>query len=533
MHRPRLLLAMVFVLALGATAPVMATTFVINEVVANHTGTDTNEYVEVYFQAGNYDLSNSYLLQIEGDGSGAGVIDGVYQLGTTNANGYWWTGYLNNMIENGTMTLVLVSAFTGNVGDDLDTDNDGTLDTKPWYNGLIYNSIAISDGGATDRTYGSVTLAPNFDGGVLTVGGASRIPDHASTNSTADWVRNDFDGRGIPGFTGTPTTSEAVNTPLAANAMWVPPADPVINEFLADHTGADTNEFVEVFGVADTDYSHLTLIAVEGDGASAGVIDAIYTLGTTDASGFWDNYPLAAGALENGTNTFILGEGFFGAVGQDLDTNNDGVLNTNPFARTVDAVAVSDGTAGDQVYSTVVLSPGFGGNAAAVGGASRIPNGTDTNAAGDWMRNDFDGDGLAGFTGTPAAGEARNTPGTKNLTAIDEEPPVITIDPSRSVLWPPNHRMIEVCIDVTVSDEREPAPTYVLTRSRPMNRDDGKGDGHTGSTSGTPRLERRIFAFCSAPSEAGAARAVSTRSFTPPRMARATHPTAPRRYGAP
>ena len=466
----RLCLLLVLVISLMA-APAAATVLLINEFVANHVGSDTNEYVELYFQSGNYDLSDFTILVIEGDGGGAGLIDAAFTPGTTNAAGYWATGYLNNVIENGTLTLVLVNSFTGSVGQDLDTDNDGTLDSEPWYNGIIYTSVAVSDGGATDRTYSSVVLAPGFGGSAFTPGGASRIPDHASTNSTADWNVNDFDGRGIPGFAGTPTVGEALNTPGAENELWVPPTDPVINEFLANHTGADTHEFVEVFGEADTDYSHLTVIAIDGDGASAGFIDAIYTLGTTDADGFWTNYALAADALENGTNTFILGEGFFGAVGQDLDTNNDGTLETNPFARTVDAVAVSDGDAGDDVYTTVALS-GFGG-------ASRIPNGTDTDAAADWLRNDFDGDGLAGFTGTPAAGEARNTPGTKNLTAIDEEPPVITIDPSRNVLWPPNHRLMEVCIDVDVSDEREPAPTYVLTSVTSNEDADGKGDGHT------------------------------------------------------
>jgi len=470
---------MVAISLMFAALPAGATVNVINEVVANHVGTDSNEYIEVFFQSGNYDLSAFSLLEIEGDGGGAGLIDAVFNLGTTDANGYWTTGYLNNILENGTLTLLLVSGFTGAVGQDLDTDNDGTLDSQPWYLSLEYDHVAISDGGATDRTYSSIVLTPSYDGGAFTPGGVSRIPDHTYTGTTADWVRNDFDGRGIPGFTGTPATGEALNTPLAENALWVPPADPVINEFLASHIGTDNNEFVEVYGLADTDYSHLTLIAVEGDGASAGIIDVIFTIGTTDANGFWTNYPLSADVLENGTNTFILGEGFFGAVGQDLDTNNDGVLETNPFARTVDAVAVSDGTAGDDVYTAVVLAPGYDGVAQAVPGASRIPNGTDTDAVADWMRNDFDGDGLSGFTGTPTSSEARNTPGTRNLTSIDTEPPVISIDPSRTALWPPNHRLQEVCITVVVSDEREPAPTFVLTSVTSDEPDDGQGDGHT------------------------------------------------------
>jgi uncharacterized protein len=42
-------------------------------------------------------------------------------------------------------------------------------------------------------TYGGVTLEANFDGGSLTVGGASRIPNGTDTDTVGDWVRNAFD----------------------------------------------------------------------------------------------------------------------------------------------------------------------------------------------------------------------------------------------------------------------------------------------------------------------------------------------------
>jgi uncharacterized protein len=71
-------------------------------------------------------------LQIEGDGTGAGIIDSVHPVGTTNAGGYWTTGFLTNVFENGTVTLLLVKGFTGAVGNDLDTNNDGIFDTIPW-----------------------------------------------------------------------------------------------------------------------------------------------------------------------------------------------------------------------------------------------------------------------------------------------------------------------------------------------------------------------------------------------------------------
>ena len=70
---------------------------------------------------------------------------------------------------------------------------------------------------ATSRIL-SVVLGPNYDGvSSFAPGGASRIPDGTDTDTTGDWVRNDFDLFGIPGFSGSPQLGEAENTPGAVN----------------------------------------------------------------------------------------------------------------------------------------------------------------------------------------------------------------------------------------------------------------------------------------------------------------------------
>jgi len=61
---------------------------------------------------------------------------------------------------------------------------------------------------------------------------------------------------------------------------------PVINEFVNNHTGADTHEFVEIFGDPSTSYSDYTILEIEGD-TSRGVIDGVFPVGTSDANGFW------------------------------------------------------------------------------------------------------------------------------------------------------------------------------------------------------------------------------------------------------
>lgn len=219
----------------------------------------------------------------------------------------------------------------------------------------------------------------------------------------------------------TATFAFVVAGPFAA---WAQTNDPLINEFVANHTGTDTFEYVEVLGGPSVDYSALTVLQIEGDASGAGTIDSVLPVGTTDASGYWTTGFLN-NEIENGTITLLLVEGFTGSAGDDLDTDNDGVLDVTPWERVVDDVAVFDGGADDRTYASTVLVPGFDGlNSFTPGGASRIPNGTDTDMLDDWLRNDFDLFGLPAQSGTPEVGEAANTPGTENLAITVETDPV-------------------------------------------------------------------------------------------------------------
>ena len=107
---------------------------------------------------------------------------------------------------------------------------------------------------------------------------------------------------------------------LGAHSITTTASIPVINEFSASTTGTDV-EYVEVFADASTDLSNLTILEIEGDfnGTATGTVDEVIPIGTTDASGFYlANLP--ANALENGSLTLLLVDGFTGAPGDDLDT---------------------------------------------------------------------------------------------------------------------------------------------------------------------------------------------------------------------
>jgi len=232
-------------------------------------------------------------------------------------------------------------------------------------------------------------------------------PDDAF-DAAVEWdifVQDDFDGLG----------SHTVNCVGGPN-------DPMINEFSASTTGPDV-EFIEVFGTPGTDYSAFTILEIEGDSASPGSIDRIFSVGNADGGGFWTTN-VGTLNIENGSITLLLVEGFTGIVGYDIDSNDDGIIDGGaPWTRIVDDVAVFDGGASDLSYSSVVLGPNYDGiSGFAPGGASRIPNGTDTGTRSDWVRNDFDLFGIPGYSGSLVIGEAENTPTAVNasITVISD-----------------------------------------------------------------------------------------------------------------
>ncbi|MBK8020521.1 MAG: ExeM/NucH family extracellular endonuclease [Chloroflexi bacterium] len=241
----------------------------------------------------------------------------------------------------------------------------------------------------------------------------------------------------------TAITFSSAPTSAAANGA---PLSPVINEFSWSHTGTDTNEYMEVYAEPNTDLSTLTLVIIEGDsGSTLGNLVRAVPVGTTDASGFWWTGFVATDTFQNGSQTGLLVEGFSGTVGTDLDTNNDGTLDSTPWTNILDGVAVNDNAATDKTYTPVVLLPNYDGLSTFIpGGASRIPNGTDTDAVADWARNDFELAGIPGFPGTLVAGEALNTPGTVNLTTPADVPPTVSTTS-------PLDNAVDVAVDTNVT----------------------------------------------------------------------------------
>lgn len=198
------------------------------------------------------------------------------------------------------------------------------------------------------------------------------------------------------------------------------PAGPVINELVAYHQGSGC-ELLEVAGSASTSYDAYSLLVLDGDGGGdPGLVQRIFPVGTTSADGLWVTATLPANTLQNGAASYLLVEAFTGDVDDDLDAGDDGTFDVEPWTALVDSVSVDDATGVNVHYGEPVLLESFDGGDTPVGGASRIPDGTDTDAAADWVRNDSAGDGLPGACdqGTATAGEALNTPGEPNTVQL-------------------------------------------------------------------------------------------------------------------
>lgn len=172
-----------------AQAPEVA----MNELRIDQSGTDVDEYFELFGDA-NASLDGLTYIVI-GDGSaGDGVIENVTDLSgqSLDANGFFVAAESSFTLGTADMTTVLgfensdnvthmlVRNFTGNDGDDLDTNDDGTLDITPWSE--IVDCLALlEEVGGGNSVYCPTTLGPN----------GFYVPSHAYYCDVVGWEIGD------------------------------------------------------------------------------------------------------------------------------------------------------------------------------------------------------------------------------------------------------------------------------------------------------------------------------------------------------
>ncbi len=144
-----------------------------------------------------------------------------------------------------------------------------------------------------------------------------------------------------------------------------------INELRIDQPSFDDDEFFELTGAGSASLDGLSYIVIGDSSAGSGVVESVtdlsgqslgpdgffvaaegsFSLGTADL--------IASLNFENSDNvTHMLVDGFTGSSGDDLDTDDDGILDVTPWTSIVDAVALVESFgSGDQIYSAVTVGP--------------------------------------------------------------------------------------------------------------------------------------------------------------------------------
>ncbi|KRB36948.1 ExeM/NucH family extracellular endonuclease [Microbacterium sp. Root180] len=392
-------IALTGLIAPSAMAVETPTELLISEVVE---GSGNNKAVEVFNPtASAVDLSG-YSIRLYFNGAAASTLT-VPLAGTVAAQD----------------AFVLVN---GAAGDTLKAFGD-QITSGNWFNGD--DVIALYKGDTPVDFFGQVAVDPGTEWGSGATGGAD-----ATLRRHADVCVGDTDGADAfdpaTQWDGFPVDAfDGLGAHTAECGAEPPTPTAVINEFSASTAGDDV-EYVELLSTPGTDLAGYRVLEIEGDATTTpafGTVDEVVSFPSADATGR-ALANLANGALENGSLSLLLVTGTIPALGSDIDANDDSVIDDGLGFEVVDAIAVHDGGASDRTYGGTGLGVAYDGLSFAPGGASRIPDGTDTDATADWVRNDFDLAGIPGFPGTLAAGEAANTPGAANsLTVPPVEPP--------------------------------------------------------------------------------------------------------------
>ena len=404
-----------------------------NEIRADdQTSTDVNEYIEI---TGTPGLSlNGVTILVIGDGvsangnveavislNGAAIPkDGIFLVAESTFTLGIPDAVRSMNLENGdSVTYLLVWNYTGLLNNDVDTNDDCTIDAPTW--DAIIDSVGLVSGD-NRCVYSVQTAGPTYSG----------FPPQIVKCANGTWGVGRLDTAAVDGF-GTPGSAnvgcplpnpcgnpaagscyQVHTTPGCADAAccntvcvidvtcceaaWdatcadaaelqcfvpVNPPSVIISEFRIDQPGVDNDEYFELYAAPNTLLNGLTYIVI-GDGiGGSGVIESATALTghRTAADGFFlcahaaftlapteVNLYKASFAFENDDNvTHMLVFNFTGTLQQDLDTNDDGVLDITPWASIVNSVAVvRDATVPppvgiEWVYSTKIVGPDVSG----------------------------------------------------------------------------------------------------------------------------------------------------------------------------
>lgn len=274
------------------------------------------------------------------------------------------------------------------------------------------DAVELFESGAVIDLFGDIAVDGTGQPWEFLDGWASRDPAFGPSPifTLADWT---FSG---PNALDGEASNDTATTPFPVSFV---PVEPTINELRLSSSGTDAeSNFIEIHGEAGASLDGMSLVVLSGEFAPGQVDFAFDLTGVTiDADGFAlianDLNPeleigdlgVAGLNLFGSPTTFLLVDGFTGAVGDDLDTDDDGIIDVAAWSEVLDGVSLVDGDANiDFNYSDTVIPAD--GNFVAAG-----------------VARETDGDGA--FVALPFGDQSGDTPGATNVS--DAPVDVVTI----------------------------------------------------------------------------------------------------------
>ena len=233
-------------------SPVLfAQTVFINEIHYDNTGTDVNEAIEIAGSAST-NLSGWKIVLYNGSDSKAYGTINLTGIITDQQAGFGAISFAYAGIQNGSPDGIALINGSGTVVQFLSYEGVFTAADGPAI-GVLSTDIGISEPG---------TGAVNFSLQLKGAGSAYNDFTWQNTISTFGSINTDQ-------FFGTPSI------PL------------LINEFVLNHIGDDTYEYVEFLSNPNTNLKEYFLLEIDGHGSTAGTINQAIQLGTSNADGYY------------------------------------------------------------------------------------------------------------------------------------------------------------------------------------------------------------------------------------------------------
>ena len=334
--------------AAQSAAVLEAPTVVISEIHYDNASTDVDEAIEVAGPAGT-DLEGWQIVLYNGaNGSvyNTRALSGVIEA-TCGSSGVLAFDYPVNGIQNGSPDGIALVDPSGSVVEFLSYEGAFTAAGGP-ADGLESTDIGVAQASSTpqgESLQRTGTAARAWAGPLAASFGACN--DAAGGGDDGGDGGDDGDG----GDGGTGGDDDYSTDPL------------FLSEIRADQDGADADEYFEVGGAAAASLTGITYVVIgDGAGGNRGVVEAAVRLsGALGESGAFvvaeSSFSLGTADLvrslnfENGDNTtHLLVRGFAGSDGQDLDSDDDGVLDATPWAGVADCLAIVDFVGEGPIY---------------------------------------------------------------------------------------------------------------------------------------------------------------------------------------